>query len=99
MLKDDQSGLPNTSSYACTHALSHSHTHIYRNLTLTEKLLQRTFQKPKGKKKKPTVRTEIEAYSGSKKAGVVWESPVFVSAALRLLWKDLRAVFRGSKYV
>lgn len=45
------------------------------------------------------MRTEMAAYSGRKKAGVVWEFLVFVSAALCLLLKDLRALFHGSKYV
>lgn len=41
----------------------------------------------------------MAAYLGSKKAGVVWEFLVFVSAALCLLLKDLRVLFHGSKYV
>lgn len=41
------------------------------------------------------MRTEIAAYSGSKKAGVVWK--YLVSAAMCLQLKDLKAVFHGSK--
>lgn len=66
-----------------THTHSHSHTHIYCNLLLIEKplpfsnLLQGTFQKTKGGEKE-AMRMEIIAYSGSKKAGVVWEFLTFV---------------------
>lgn len=77
--------------------------HIYCNLMLIEKpfpfskLLQGIFQKLK--EKKNAARTEISVHSGSKKAGVVWEFLVFVSAPLCLLLKDLRAIFHGSKYI
>lgn len=79
------------------HTHSHSHIHIYCNLLLIEKpfafskLLQGTLQKPKGKKNE--VRTKIAAYSGSKKAGVVWEFVVFVSAAACLLLEDFEGFF------